>query len=250
MGTSSSTTSMVRVGAGSTAISPELQDEPKSPQRRPRGARCATSHTGFGVLEHHRDAASGQPARRRAPQPAARGERAQAARGAETHPYTLCAAHERVTDPDRRYRRRGYDGAALRREVPADRLQAGRRVLDEVEHSAADEQVELAPEIEGLQGRLDLLVEPAAREREHLGGRVRPADPCDARAKHRRDPTGAAADVEDGIGGAGTRELHDGVALARQHRFANSMRAAPRVPSCGARIAIGGALYVLHGAVT
>ena len=93
---------------------------------------------------------------------------------------------------------------------------------------------------------MHLLVEPRTCESEHRPGRVHAAEARDLRAKERRQPAGAAADVEHGIGGPGSRELQDGIPLALEHRFTQAVRPAKAVPSGRTAVELDGALYVSH----
>src|SRR6267378_3606198 len=133
-----------------------------------------------------------------------------------------------------------------RREVPSDGAQPRSGILHEIQDPAANDQVEGAVQYQRLQSRVHLLVEPRTCESEHRPGRVHAAEARDARAKERRQPAGAAADVEHGIGGPGVRELDDGIPLAREYGLTQAVRPRGEVPSGRTAVEVDGALYVSH----
>src|SRR4051812_17435056 len=198
-----------------------------SPRRSPSSLRRRDG----GQLEHGGHRPSRHRARRRAAQPALAGEEAQLTAGEEADANALQAPHGPIADADRGHRRGGDDRAPSRCEVSPDRAQSHAGIVEEIENAAADDEVEGAPEVEGLQRRMHADVQGRPGQLEHRGGSVHTADGGDSRPEQRGDLARAAADVEHGVRRPGRRELDDGVALAIQDELAQAVRTAARIPA-------------------
>ncbi len=104
----------------------------------------------------------------RAAKPGGRGEPAEMNGPVEMYADSLQSADKRIGDANCRERSGSNDGTPMRRQVPTNCAQCRPRIVDEVQHAAADNQIELATELERLQSCLHDIIEPRARDGEHL----------------------------------------------------------------------------------